>query len=201
MSHSRGEPSLSFAPTQPLAPVRAASAPAVSRSRGLSSKPPQAPPRQPRVPSPTSPSPRMAVQRLQTLNDIHRSLPSTAGAAPLIAMSFVTSNCRACRYASAAFARLAGEFAAGDLPAVVKPVKFFEVDVSDAQNHDIGQRFGVDAVPSFQLFGFVRGAGTGAFGVLDELKGARVVSEVRRKLLHYSSSEFDLDDFVFDDGN
>lgn len=149
---------------------------------------------------------------------------------PVLVLSFVTSNCRACRYASTGFARLAREFGQRRTS---RAARFLQVDVSDARNQRLGQRLGVTAVPAFHLYAYkpatsdfsttpspssatrekndshnhhdhsrnnsTRDGGGGAFGVLEELVGARVVGQVRDRLLHYCSDEFNLDDYVFED--
>lgn len=162
----------------------------------------------------------MNVQKVRTPGDFQAAIPSrrtdkgvekaavnAAGEKghPLLVFSFVTANCRACSYARAGFERLAREFE--DLmakPSSNRHVRFFEVDISEVHNQQLGQRLGVDAVPAFQLYAFKNAmpdvGWKGGFGVLDELVGARVVGEVRKRLLHYSSDEFDLDEYVFDDG-
>lgn len=134
---------------------------------------------------------------------------------PVLVLSFVTSNCRACMYAQTGFEKLAREFSE---KRTHRSARFFEVDVSAKQNQKLGQQLGVTAVPSFQLFAYKDEDGAedkvdvkqesskgqagrrgGAFGVLDELVGARVVGKVRDRLLHYCSDAFDMNEYVFDD--
>lgn len=180
----------------------------------------------------TRQAPTMQVERVETgtiRNIIPRSGPSDQGH-PVLVLNFITSNCRACKYASAGFARLAREFEERDTH---RAARFLEVDVSNIRNQQLGQRLGVTAVPSFQLFAYKQqqqaptsnsslsssqrynnqnynnsgstsdqgqnGGAAGAFGILDELIGARVVGQVRDRLLHYCSDDFNLDDYVFDD--
>lgn len=145
-----------------------------------------------------------------------------ATAAPLLVLSFVTPGCRACAYASRAFARLAREFSRRDdgsagAPAhladadhragstVGREVTFLTIDISQRRNQSLGIRLGVHAVPAFHTYALLpsrsprHSMDPDSFAVLDQRVGPRVVENVRKRLLHFVSPEFNLDDYVFDE--
>lgn len=157
----------------------------------------------PKAPSQTATTTSTTTTDTSTKTSTNTSTsPSNAlHAYPLLVFSFVTENCRACSYARAGFERLASEF--DNRTPSARSVRFYEVNMSSDHNQRLGQRLGVQAVPSFQLYAFKNANAAagwqGGFGVLDELVGPRVVAEVRKRLLHYASDSFDLDEYVFVD--
>lgn len=133
--------------------------------------------------------------------------------APLLVLGFVTSNCRACAYASRAFSRLAQEFSlhpqqttSDVIHGARRPVKFLTIDISQRQNQPLGIRLGVNAVPAFHTYVVLPSSSSpdvslnqspDNFAVLDQHVGARVVGRLRNRLLHYISPDFNLNDYVF----
>lgn len=144
---------------------------------------------------------------------------------PLLVLSFVTPDCRACSYASRAFARLAREFSHTDTAAgceketsdrngngsrsssqTRRNVKFLTIDISQRRNHSLGIRLGVDAVPAFHTYALLPSenpssrldSSADSFAVLDQHVGARVVEKLRKRLLHFVSPDFNLNDYVFE---
>lgn len=137
----------------------------------------------------------MTVHRINNPHDYAAALPKSPTRSPLVVMSYITGNCRACAYASHAYERLAREFATD----ASLHVRFCEMDVSQRDNQRLGQRLGVNQVPKFQICTFV--GGDAVVGVLDELVGPRMVGKVKEKLALYLSEGFSLDDYVLEDAS
>eukprot|EP00178_Gracilaria_changii_P016935 TRINITY_DN48519_c0_g1_i1.p1 TRINITY_DN48519_c0_g1~~TRINITY_DN48519_c0_g1_i1.p1 ORF type:complete len:165 (-),score=18.08 TRINITY_DN48519_c0_g1_i1:413-907(-) len=136
------------------------------------------------------PFPSMTVHRVRNPNDFAAALP-LPGSSPLVVFSFITRGCRACKYASHAFARLANDFGS--------QVRFCEMDVSERQNQLLGKRLGINAVPTFQFYTFKNDGPQNGVGVLEEFVGPRTVGQVRERVAHYLEDGVDLDDYVFED--
>lgn len=137
---------------------------------------------------------QMCVQRVNNPTDFAAAMPPQASRA-LVVFSFVAANCRACRYASRAFRRMADEITArGD------GVRFCEMDVTERQNQRLCRDLGVEAVPAFQFYVFRNQGREQGVGVLDEVVGPRNVGVVRRKVDEYSKGGFDIGEYVFEEG-
>ncbi|KAI0567668.1 Thioredoxin [Gracilaria domingensis] len=132
----------------------------------------------------------MTVHRVRNPNDFAAALP-LPDSNPLVVFSFITRGCRACKYASHAFARLSNDFGSH--------VRFFEMDVSERQNQLLGKRLGIDAVPAFQFYTFKKDGLENGVGVLDEFVGPRTVGKVRERVAQYLEGGLDLSDYVFED--
>lgn len=137
----------------------------------------------------------MCVQRVQNPSEFSAALPA-ASAPNLVVFSFISQNCRACAYASNAYARLAQEFAH-----LRDRVSFCEMDVTQRQNHSLCQQLGVLAVPAVHLYTFrdEKGGGAGQVGVLDQFVGPRNTDKIRDRVWEYSSDDFRIEDYVFED--
>eukprot|EP00177_Eucheuma_denticulatum_P008421 GFKZ01015311.1.p4 GENE.GFKZ01015311.1~~GFKZ01015311.1.p4 ORF type:complete len:166 (-),score=25.94 GFKZ01015311.1:432-929(-) len=160
------------------------------------------------IPAPLLPSPRrrrrhrpptpptMTVQHVTTARDFAAMMPPNPSAA-LVVFSFVQRNCRACRYASRAYARMAEELARNQQV----HVRFCEMDVTEGETGRLGRQLGVDFVPMWQFYKFREGGGGGGrgVGVLEEVVGPREVGTVREKVLEFAREGFDMDQYVFED--
>ncbi|CAN8073298.1 unnamed protein product [Agarophyton chilense] len=132
----------------------------------------------------------MIVHRVRNPNDFAAALPLPESN-PLVVFSFITRGCRACKYASHAYARLAKDFGS--------QVRFCEMDVSERENQLLGKRLGIDAVPAFQFYAFKKDGRQDSVGVLDEFVGPRTVGKVRERVAQYVEGDLDLDDYIFED--
>lgn len=78
-------------------------------------------------------------------------------------------------------------------------MRFCEMDVSQRQNQRLCRELGVEAVPTFQFYKFVReGNGESGVGVLDEVVGPTQVGKVRQRVLDIVCGGFDSGDYVFE---
>lgn len=159
--------------------------------------------------APRRPLPNMAVQHVHIVADLplipsqppSRVATLRASGRPLLVFIFVTEGCRACRYAQTGFNRLAEDFEGLSQPR--REVQFYEVNVSSGNMQQLGQYLGVQAVPKFQIYAYkaadVEAGWPGGFGIIEELMGPRVIAKLRDSLLHRSSHQFDLQNYVLAD--
>lgn len=134
-----------------------------------------------------------AVQRVRNPADFAAALPSAAAAARLVVFSFTADNCRACRYASRGFQRVAEEFEPRE------EVAFFEMDVLARENQRLCRDMGVAAVPMVRFYRFLPGVDADV-GCLDEVVvGPRnVAKKVRERCEEFAGEAFDIEQYVFE---
>lgn len=117
-------------------------------------------------------------------HDFAAALPQRTS--QLVVVSFIMPECRACKYTSRRFARVAEE------TSTENNTTFFQLDISDAPQ--LCQELGVADVPQFQLYAL---PAIGApVGLLDTTYGNRGVDKVRETVAQFSSNNFDISQYV-----
>lgn len=104
----------------------------------------------------------------------------------LVVISFVKAGCRACRYASAQFKRVAEDPAIGEAEA-----RFFELDVANAPS--LCEQLGVSSVPRFQVYALPQHCQVA--GILDTVMGPHAVKQVRETVTLFAQDQLNLDDY------
>lgn len=126
------------------------------------------------------------VEIMSDENDFAAALPRHTS--QLVVVSFVTPECRACKYTSRRFARVAEE------TSIENKTTFFQLDISNAPQ--LCRKLGVADVPQFQLYALpAMGAPVGLF---DTAYGNRGVDKVRETVARFSSNQFDISQYVFE---
>lgn len=136
-----------------------------------------------------------AVAPLRTQREFAAALPRRPAPAELSVVSFVQRGCRACRYSSAQFRRLAEDRTlAAAAERAADGVRFYEMDIDAARA--LCADLGVSAVPSFHFYAYRPGEDPGV-GILDTVVGPRAVKDVRERVDQFSHADFDIDDYAF----